>query len=64
VADISQAVKQFTIKWYTYAYESVHGIYISEPAWAWGGSMAGWLAIVHFGSVGRLWGLFERSKAT
>jgi hypothetical protein len=24
----------------------------------------GWLAIVHFGSVGRLWGLFERSKAT
>jgi hypothetical protein len=22
------------------------------------------LAIVHFGSVGRLWGLFERSKAT
>ena len=29
-----------------------------------GGSTAGWLAIVHFGSVGRLWGLFERSKAT
>ena len=24
----------------------------------------GWLAIVYFGSVGRLWGLFERSKAT
>ena len=29
-----------------------------------GGSTAGGLAIVHFGSVGRLWGLFERSKAT
>ena len=30
----------------------------------WGGSTAGVIAIVHFGSVGRLWGLFERSKAT
>ena len=29
-----------------------------------GGSTAGATAIVHFGSVGRLWGLFERSKAT
>ena len=29
-----------------------------------GGSTAGVLAIVHFGSVGRLCGLFERSKAT
>ena len=29
-----------------------------------GGSTASVLAIVHFGSVGRLWGLFERSKAT
>ena len=29
-----------------------------------GSSTAGWLAIVHFGSVGRLCGLFERSKAT
>jgi hypothetical protein len=29
-----------------------------------GGSTAGSLAIVHFGSVGRLCGLFERSKAT
>ena len=29
-----------------------------------GGSTAGVIAIVHFGSVGRLWGLFERSKAT
>ena len=27
-----------------------------------GSSTAGVLAIVHFGSVGRLWGLFERSK--
>ena len=27
-------------------------------------STAGVLAIVHFGSVGRLCGLFERSKAT
>ena len=27
-------------------------------------STASVLAIVHFGSVGRLWGLFERSKAT
>ena len=34
-------------------------------AWACaGGSTAGSLAIVHFGSVGRLCGLFERSKAT
>ena len=29
-----------------------------------GGSTACVIAIVHFGSVGRLWGLFERSKAT
>ena len=29
-----------------------------------GSSTAGPLAIVHFGSVGRLWGIFERSKAT
>ena len=29
-----------------------------------GGSTAGVLAIVHFGSVGHLCGLFERSKAT
>ena len=29
-----------------------------------GGSTAGWLAIVHFGSVGHLWSLFERYKAT
>ena len=29
-----------------------------------GSSTAGTDAIVHFGSVGRLWGLFERSKAT
>jgi hypothetical protein len=29
-----------------------------------GRSTASALAIVHFGSVGRLWGLFERSKAT
>ena len=28
----------------------------------WGGSTASSLAIVHFGSVGRLWGLFERSN--
>ena len=28
-----------------------------------GGSTAGWLAIVHFGSVRRLCGLFERSKS-
>ena len=29
-----------------------------------GSSTASVLAIVHFGSVGRLWGLFERSKVT
>jgi hypothetical protein len=29
-----------------------------------GSTTSGTAAIVHFGSVGRLWGLFERSKAT
>ena len=29
-----------------------------------GGSTTSGLAIVHFGSVGRLWGLFEHCKAT
>ena len=47
----------------------------AQPSGAWrsarsraqrpeGGSTASAHAIVHFGSVGRLWGLFERSKAT
>ena len=41
---------------------SLYGRLKSEHLW--GGSTASSLAIVHFGSVGRLWGLFERSKAT
>ena len=37
---------------------------LQPPTSVRGGSTAGVLAIVHFGSVGRLCGLFERSKAT
>ena len=51
-----------------YVQNSISSIYIVVllmcTALVGGGSTAGWLAIVHFGSVGRLWGLFERSKAT
>ena len=40
---------------------------LAEQVWTYmreGGSTASGTAIVHFGSVGRLCGLFDRSKAT
>ena len=59
-ADALYSIKEF----FFFKLDTLYLCVLGARVWNKGSSTAGWLAIVQFGSVGRLWGLFERFKAT